>query len=205
MYGMSITMPNGNTWLSPNFTPANLINKGTMGSSRGSIYRTTIPSNKSCFFFIKSQNKANMMFTHEQDGGVNILRLLQVNGNPGAITVYAFSDMVLPHSGYGIAFYNEAGQMTYHGEMKPLDAELVPINIDFDFARDMGYPCAVMPAIVGAKSRRRTDYDRPVYVFMTGATGNQIYNGQWYSSNITWDLTKRYTPGALVINTTKYD
>lgn len=205
MYGMSITMPNGNLWLSPNFTPANLINKGTMGNSKGSVFRTTIPSNKSCFFFIKSSGKANLMFTHEHDGGYNILKILQVSGSPGTITVYAFSDMVLPHSEYGIAFYNESGQMVYHGEMLPLDAELVSVPIERDYSRDMGYPCAVMPAIIGAKSYRRTDYDRPVYVTMTGATGNQIYNGSWYSSNVSWDLSRRYTPGALVINTSKYD
>ena len=31
---------------------------------------------------------------------------------------------LLPHSGYGIAMYNSAGAMVYHGEMMPLDAKL---------------------------------------------------------------------------------
>ncbi|EOM9844808.1 hypothetical protein ACNCYQ_004048, partial [Shigella sonnei] len=40
---------------------------------------------------------------------------------------------------------------------------------------------------------------------MTGATGNQIYNGEWYSSNVTWNVKKLYTNKVLVINTSKYD
>lgn len=204
MYGMSIAQPNGNVWLSPEFTPQNLINKGTMGTSKGSVFTTSIPSNKSCFFFIKSSAKANMMFMHEQRNGYNALRLHQVNGSPGVITVYAFSDMVLPHSGYGVAFYNRSGQMVYHGEMMPLDAQLVNIS-DPQFTINMGYPCAIMPAMVGVYNYRRTKYDRPTYVTMTGATGNEIYNGQWYSGNITRDIKKIYSSTVLVINTSKYD
>ncbi|EFX2773254.1 hypothetical protein EY237_22150, partial [Shigella sonnei] len=128
MFGMSITQSNGNVWMSPEFTPQNLINRGTMSTSKGSVFKTSIPSNKSCFFFIKSSNKANMMFVHEFRDGYNVLRLNQVGGNPGTITVYAFSDMVLPHSGYGIAMYNSAGKMVYHGEMMPLDAEIITIT-----------------------------------------------------------------------------
>lgn len=204
MFGMSITQSDGSLWMSPEFTPQNLINKGTMSTSKGSVFQTSIPSNKSCFFFIKSSNKANMMFIHEHSNGYNALRLHQVNGSPGTITVYAFSDMVLPHSGYGIAMYNSAGAMVYHGEMMPLDAKLITIS-DPQFTIDMGYPCAVMPAMVGVYNYRRTDYDRPVYVTMTGATGNQVYNGQWYSGNVTWDIKRIYTNKILVINTSKYD
>ncbi|HAX1981800.1 TPA: hypothetical protein JW546_003508 [Escherichia coli] len=203
MFGMSITQPDGSLWMSPEFTPQNLINKGTMGKTKNSVFKTSIPQNKSCFFFIKSSNKANLMFVHEYRDGMNALRLHQVGGNPGTITVYAFSDMVLPHSGYGIAMYNPAGEMVYHGEMMPLDAELVTVNVQF--SKDMGYPCAIMPAMVGVYNWRRTDYDRPVYVTMTGATGNQIYNGEWYSSKVTWDVRKLYTNKVLVINTSKYD
>ena len=203
MHGMSITQPDGSVWLSPEFTPACLINKGNLAASKGALYITSIPSGKSCFFFIKSTARANMMFLHEQSGGVHTLKLHQLSGNPGTITVYAFSDMVLPHSGYGIAMYNKNGEMIYHGEMMPLDAKLV--NVDVQFSINMGYPCAIMPAMVGVYNYRRTDYDRPVYVTMTGATGNQIYNGEWYSSNVTWDVRKSYTRQVLVIDTSKYD
>ncbi|HGU2248914.1 TPA: hypothetical protein ACM7I4_004576, partial [Escherichia coli] len=56
MFGMSITQSDGSLWMSPEFTPQNLINKGTMSTSKGSVFQTSIPSNKSCFFFIKSSN-----------------------------------------------------------------------------------------------------------------------------------------------------
>ncbi|EFC9800596.1 TPA: hypothetical protein HNC25_11875, partial [Escherichia coli] len=50
MFGMSITQSDGSLWMSPEFTPQNLINKGTMSTSKGSVFQTSIPSNKSCFF-----------------------------------------------------------------------------------------------------------------------------------------------------------
>ena len=100
--------------------------------------------------------------------------------------------------------YNSAGKMVYHGEMMPLDAEIITIT-NPQFTINMGYPSAIMPAMVGVYNYRRTPYDRPVYVTMTGATGNQIYNGEWYSSNVTWDVKKLYTNKVLVINTSKYD
>ena len=203
MHGMSITQPDGSVWLSPEFTPANLINKGTLPATKGAIFRTSVPSYKSCFFFIKSDNRANMMFLHEQSGGVNVLKLHQVSGNPGTITVYAFSDMVLPHSGYGIAMYNEGGEMVFHGEMMPLDARLIAVDVQFSV--NVGYPCAIMPALVGVYSHRRTAYDRPVRVTMTGATGHTIYNGEWYSGNVTRDIRKSYTRHVLVIDTSGYD
>lgn len=86
----------------------------------------------------------------------------------------------------------------------PLDAQLVNIS-DPQFTINMGYPCAIMPAMVGVYNYRRTDYDMPTYVTMTGATGNEIYNGQWYSGNITRDVKKIYSRTVLVINTSKYD
>ncbi len=34
MFGMSITQSDGSLWMSPEFTPQNLINKGTMSTSK---------------------------------------------------------------------------------------------------------------------------------------------------------------------------
>ncbi len=130
MFGMSITQSDGSLWMSPEFTPQNLINKGTMSTSKGSVFQTSIPSNKSCFFFIKSSNKANMMFIHEHSNGYNALRLHQVNGSPGTITVYAFSDMVLPHSGYGIGFAPIFPDTCYHLTHYWLAAVDIPVASD---------------------------------------------------------------------------
>lgn len=202
MYGASITRPDGGLWLSPEFTPANLINKGVMSASKGAVFRTSIPSGRSCFFFVRSSNRANMMFLHQQNRGYNELKLHQLSGKPGTVTVYAFSDMVLPHSGHGIAMYNKKGEMVFHGEMKPLDARVIKVGIQFSM--DLGYPCAIMPAMVGCYNYRRTKYDRPTYVTLTGATGNTIYSGKWYSGNITRDISKVYTDKVLVIDISKY-
>lgn len=39
MFGMSITQSDGGLWMSPEFTPQNLINKGTMSASKGSVLK----------------------------------------------------------------------------------------------------------------------------------------------------------------------
>lgn len=89
------------------------------------------------------------MYTHEQIDGYHALRLHQIvrGTNPGVTTVYAFANMVTQPSEYGIAMYNPLGEMIYHGEMMLLDAKLIPVDIKFE--KDLGYPCAIMPALVG--------------------------------------------------------
>ena len=88
------------------------------------------------------------MYTHEQIDGYHALRLHQIvrGTNPGVTTVYAFANMVTQPSEYGIAMYNPSGEMIYHGEMMLLDAKLIPVDIKFE--KDLGYPCAIMPALV---------------------------------------------------------
>ena len=92
MFGMSITQSDGSLWMSPEFTPQNLINKGTMSTSKGSVFQTSIPSNKSCFFFIKSSNKANMMFIHEHSNGYNAS--FSYDADTGLFSVYGSSQEV---------------------------------------------------------------------------------------------------------------
>ncbi|EKD2550307.1 hypothetical protein ORA01_003455 [Escherichia coli] len=204
MFGLSIAKPDGSEWISPGFTPQCLINKGYIPATKKSVFQTVIPSGKSCFFFVKTQNKSNVMYTHEQINGCHALRLHTFNGNsPGTTTVYAFGNMVTPPSEYGIAMYNPGGEIIYHGEMMLLDAKLIPVGIKFDI--DLGYPCAIMPALVGYYNWKRTPYDRPIYTTSTGATGNKIYSCEHYSGNATRDIYKPYIDKVLVINSSIYD
>ncbi|ENI4211914.1 hypothetical protein ABXZ23_004573 [Escherichia coli] len=205
MYGLSIMKPDGSVWISPGFTPQCLINKGTIPATEKSFFKTSIPSGKSCFFFIRTEKKADVMYTHEQIDGYHALRLhVIVRGtNPGVTTVYAFANMVTPPSEYGIAMYNPSGEMIYHGEMMLLDAKLIPVDIKFE--KDLGYPCAIMPALVGYYNWKRTPYDRPIYTTSTGATGNKIYSCEHYSGGATWDIRKPYIDKVLVINSSIYD
>ncbi|MFK3627135.1 hypothetical protein, partial [Escherichia coli] len=149
MYGLSIMKPDGSVWISPGFTPQCLINKGTIPATEKSFFKTSIPSGKSCFFFIRTEKKADVMYTHEQIDGYHALRLhVIVRGtNPGVTTVYAFANMVTPPSEYGIAMYNPDGEMIYHGEMMLLDANVIPVDIRFE--KYLEYPCAIIPDIGG--------------------------------------------------------
>lgn len=89
MYGLSITKPDGSLWISPGFTPQCLINKGTIPATEKAFFKTSIPSGKSCFFFIRTEKKADVMYTHEQIDGYHALRLHQIvrGTNPGVTTV----------------------------------------------------------------------------------------------------------------------
>ncbi|HAI2393214.1 hypothetical protein ACAG16_35550, partial [Escherichia coli] len=95
------------------------------------------------------------------------------------------------------------GEMIYHGEMMLLDAKLIPVDIKFE--KDLGYPCAIMPALVGYYNWQRTPYDRPIYTTSTGATGNKIYSCEHYSGRATWDIRKPYIDKVLVINSSMYN
>ncbi|EEW0217937.1 hypothetical protein ABGK14_005244, partial [Escherichia coli] len=191
MYGLSIMKPDGSVWISPAFTPQCLINKGAIPGTKKAFFKTSIPSGKSCFFFVRTANRSNVMYTHEHIDGYHALRLHTFNdGNPGTTTVYAFGNMVTPPSEYGIAMYNPDGEIIYHGEMMLLDAKLIPVGIQFDI--NLGYPCAIMPALVGYYNWQRTPYDRPIYTTSTGATGNKIYSCEHYSGNATWDIRRPY-------------
>lgn len=204
MYGLSIMRPDGSVWISPGFTPQCLINKGAISGTKKAFFKTSIPSGKSCFFFVRTENRSNVMYTHEHIDGYHALRLHTFNGgSPGTTTVYAFGNMVTQPSEYGIAMYNPSGEMIYHGEMMLLDAKLIPVDIKFE--KDLGYPCAIMPALVGYYNWKRTPYDRPIYTTSTGATGNKIYSCEHYSGGATWDIRKPYIDKVLVINSSIYD
>ncbi|STC88966.1 outer membrane protein [Escherichia coli] len=94
MYGLSITKPDGSLWISPGFTPQCLINKGTIPATEKAFFKTSIPSGKSCFFFIRTEKKADVMYTHEQIDGYHALRLHQIvrGTNPGVTTVLCFCE-----------------------------------------------------------------------------------------------------------------
>lgn len=204
MYGMRITKPDGSIWLSPDFTPVNLINRATIGSGVGTVYKTSIPVNRVCFFFVRMPSKTYVAFTQFNSGGYHAIRIDKSDGG-GNITVYAFSNMVTSPGSHGIAFYNANGEMIYHGKMKPLDAKQISVSgIAFDV--DLGYPCAITPSLTALNSVPNQGIGgHMIYESQSGAYGNRIYS---ISKNVA------HTPGpvgiytatsVLAINSSLYD
>ncbi|EEX9035867.1 hypothetical protein KUS95_003122 [Escherichia coli] len=141
----------------------------------------------------------------EKSGGFWRLRVLQTSDNNCTITVYAFSNMVRSTPKWGLSFYNESGEMVYNSDMLPLDATLVTPSISMDWSQTFSHPVAVMPQFVGAVTKYISSYYQPAYALMTGACGQKVYNGYWFSSGLSWSISRRYCPAILVINTSKYD
>ncbi|EEZ7590696.1 TPA: hypothetical protein J1Z86_003627 [Escherichia coli] len=204
-YGCQILKDDGTLWLSPDFTPANLIHKGTFTASKDNVFTTSIPESKACFFFVNFSSEARIIFVHEKSGGFWRLRVLQTSDASVTVTVYAFSNMVRSTPKWGLGFYNASGEMVYNSDMLPLDAQLVTPGISMDWSQSFSYPVAVMPTFTGAVTKYVSSYYQPAYALFTGACAQKVYNGYWFSSGLSWSITRRYCPSVLVINTSKYD
>ncbi|HBQ4880513.1 TPA: hypothetical protein L7414_003487, partial [Escherichia coli] len=211
-YGCAITQPDGSLWMSPEFTPMSLIDKGAIPAKVGGFLQTRIPVNKSCLFFFKAEKKAGIMFTYSEVNGYYAITIKELSGSPGIITGYAFADMILPHSGYGIAMYNEYGEMVYHGEMMLLGVDFVPVT-SHEFTKDVGYPCAVMATFVGNAVnviREPTQYSPigagEILATTAVAYGNTVSTGRIKVGNyVGLGRTKKLIDHLPIINTTKYD
>ncbi|HAX1983271.1 TPA: hypothetical protein JW546_005086, partial [Escherichia coli] len=171
-----------------------------------------IPVHKSCLFFFKAESKAGIMFTYTEVNGYYAITIKQLSGNPGIITGYAFANMVLPPSEFGIAMYNPDGEMIYHGEMLLLDVDFVSVP-SYEFSTDVGYPCAVMATFVGNAVnviREPTQYSPigagEILATTAVAYGNTVSTGRIKVGNyVGLGRTKKLIDHLPVINTTKYD
>lgn len=205
MYGMQITRPDGSLWLSPDFTPINLITKGNLNPAVGSVFSTPIPFHKTCFFFVRMGNRSFNAFDQFNNGGYHALKLTHTFDNPGYIMVYAFSDMVTPPGEYNIAFYNASGEMTYHGGMKPLEVQQVPISgVTFDV--ELGYLAATTPIQTAAFTVPNPSLGgNNIYVAHAGASGSRIYSTSRQVALGPGHVGINFSNSILAINASKYD
>lgn len=210
MYGMQITKPDGSLWLSPEFTPVNLINRGSMEVKLGAIFKTSIPSGNMCFFFVRFGARAFVAFDQIIIDGMHALKIDKVDvkgDSPKSIIVYAFSDMVTPPPKYGIAFYNKSGKMIYHGAMKPLEVKQVNTdtgNLVFDI--NLGHLAAVTPTMTAAFTVPNPSVGmNDIYVAHAGAVGNTIYSKGARVANNPGTIGISYSTTILAIDASKYD
>lgn len=204
MYGMSIKKPDGSLWLSPDFTPVNLIDKGKISAKTGTVFNTSIPISRPCFFFVRLTSKSYIAFTQFNNGGKHAIKI-EKSDNQGEVFVYAFSNMVTPPGSHGIAFYNANGEMVYHGKMKPLDAKLVSVSgITFDV--NLGYPCAIMPSLTALNSVRNPSLGGfMIFESQAAAYGNGVYSLSRQVAQTSGPVGIYTASSVLVINSSHYD
>lgn len=204
MYGMSIKKSDGSLWLSPDFTPVNLIDRAVISANTGTVFTSSIPVDRVCFFFVRLTAKSYISFTQFNNGGRHAIRIDR-SDNQGEVIVYAFSNMVTPPGSHGIAFYNAHGEMVYHGKMRPLDAKQVGVSgIAFDV--NLGYPCAIMPSLTALNSVPNPALGGfMIFESQAAAYGNGIYSFSRRVAQTPGPVGIYTASSVLVINASHYD
>ena len=127
MYGMQIVDENGAMWMSPDFTPMNLIDRVVIPGNNGYVFQSRIPDNMQCMFFIRFDNDAVCITREFSQNGFKCLQIIRTTGT-GNITVYAFGNMVIDVPRYGGFIFDASGRMVYHAGMKPLEVQTTAIS-----------------------------------------------------------------------------
>ncbi len=175
-YGMQILKEDGSLWLSPDFTPLNLINKGVISTSPGTVFSTDIPGEKEVIFFVSHNTDGLVRYIPEVRNGSHCLTVERSIGVSQA-TVYAFGNMAVRRGGYGIYMFNAVGDLIYSADMLPLEMHQVNIDISTNSIIDMGRPVAITPRFSGQTTGPNTQiggFDIFNYYFC--ASGNKLIN-----------------------------
>ncbi|MDF7681487.1 hypothetical protein PT300_13180 [Enterobacteriaceae bacterium ESL0689] len=204
-FGLKIINNDGSVWLSPEFTPLNLITKGSVSGSDGTIFQSEIPSANNCMFFVKFATDGLALFSRITQNGCHALRVDRVALATGIITIYAFSDICINIPKYGVFMFNSSGKMIYHAGMMPLELSQVAISLREPVV-SVGFQCAVSPTFSGATSE--PDFHLGGYILRrhyTGACGRIISNRAVDAGSLSGPISVAYQTSALIINTEKYD
>lgn len=195
----------GSVWMSPDFTPLNLISKWQISGVAGAVFQSQIPAGNNFMFFVKFSSDGLATFSHIIQNGYHALRVDRVPVATGNITVYAFGDLCTNIPKYGIFMFNASGAMVYHAGMIPLELSQVGISISVPTV-NVGYQCAVSPSFSGVTSS--PDPQLGGYIIRThytGAFGQTITNRNYDFSRGSGPVVVAYQTTALFINTEKYD
>ncbi len=202
MYGMQIVDENGAMWMSPDFTPMNLIDRAVIPGNNGYVFQSRIPDNMQCMFFIRFDNDAVCITREFSQNGFKCLQIIRTTGT-GNITVYAFGNMVIDVPRYGSFIFDASGRMVYHAGMKPLEVQTTAISGNMK-PRDMGQPIAVSPCASSLISQR-TGQLWTIFRSFTGAYGNFLSNNAIPAGQSAGPAGFVYQTTALFIFSSKYD
>lgn len=175
-YGLQILKSDGTVWISPDFTPLNLIAKATINAVSGATYQSPLPVGNEVLFFVKQSTEGVVKFN---EINLNGFKSLQINasGISGSVTIYCFADMAVRKSDYGIFLFNAQGKLVYSSDMKPLEIKKVAISVSGEPRINIGKPVAVMPAWSGRTSAPNSELGGfNIFDYFTGAFGNYITN-----------------------------
>ncbi|UTJ46570.1 hypothetical protein NLZ15_17240 [Atlantibacter subterranea] len=146
-YGLQIFRDDGSLWMSPDVTPINYI--GNLRYSGVGALVTSVPSSKALMVFIRNDAAAaGTRITLNNSGTTWVINIIQTESSG---LIYLFSNMVTSTSGWGVAVYNSAGEMTWNTDMLPLQIFTVAnpygINQTGSYSIETGVQLAIAPGI----------------------------------------------------------
>ncbi len=173
-YGLQIFRSDGSVWINPDVTPLNYM--GKISFTNGTV-DTGIPSSKSLMFFVQHSG-ANGAGTFLPNNTGSTWKIVVEDANYGG-QIYLFSNSVKNQTGYGIAVYNSAGEMTWNTDMLPLQvikiANPYGVNQTSSFTIAAGVSVAVNPGICSTWLATTGSGSYLVGAMVAGAYGTSIY------------------------------
>lgn len=207
-YGLEIYRSDGSLWVSPEVTPLNYMGKIRFGVGNSTV-TTNVPITKSMTYFVR----------HDKEHGLGIFTMVKGSTNYNikitnaryAGYIYVFANHVLNEHGYGIAVYNQSGQMTWNSEMRPL--QIIPVNNPYgvdqrgDITISVDFNAAISPGVV---STWLAPLNPAAGIFLigsllAGAAGKKLCISRFDGEQIQGQRPPyRYKPQLLCINTDLY-
>lgn len=206
-YGLQIFRDDGSLWVSPDVTPLNFIGKIAFGGT-GTI-TTSVPSGKSLMVFIRNDAaSAATRITTSNAGAVWTITITQTTS--GGL-LYLFANMVTSSTGFGVAVYNAAGEMTWNTDMLPMQFFAVnnPYGVSQtgNYSIDTGVQIAVAP---GVCSTYIAVLNAPQNIYLwgvisAGANGTSIYGVRSSGVQVSGQRQVwKYKESFLCIDVSKY-
>ncbi|MBS6032054.1 MAG: hypothetical protein KIB40_02695 [Pantoea sp.] len=218
-FGAQILKDDGTLWMSPDVTPMNLYQKFTQSFNADTSLSTTIqlsvPASNPCMVFTRTGGGGIAYGMTQQNGywSLSITGCATDNGSSGTVNVtfYVFTNLVTVPSRYSAAYYDSAGVMRWHAEMRPLQIFQRSVSgLPGRGSFDAGFTSAVSSIYSGLSVVNYAPGTPPVYYWGSWAwrsTGSSILELPVYIWNTTSGST--YTQwgnsDVLYINAGNYD
>ncbi|MFP9227622.1 hypothetical protein [Pectobacterium cacticida] len=155
MWGGKIINDDGTIWLSPDYIPINLWERGELiiNLPFPNTFVSTVPINKTAVFFISQAGEGAVDARQVNVNGFHALRIMRATEHVNSIKIYCFANMARePHDG-GIRFYDNGGNITYSSEMIPLELHSHIVDRPQGTTTiDVGIRAAVLPNFSGTVS-----------------------------------------------------
>ncbi|UBX30823.1 hypothetical protein [Arsenophonus apicola] len=180
MYGGKIISEKGTVWISPDVTPLNLVKRVDLTITTGTfgqIIKTEIPNNRPIVFFTRVfSDKIGVAAVPLNSNGQWSLEIRAARNAKGTtesvkIRFYIFSNFVPKDvsSDWGIQYFNAKGELTWTGDMIPLEVYSGVAPNDSNYKVDVGFTCAVAPYFSASYTAGFIPSKPPVYIWITNA------------------------------------